>query len=114
MGACTVSRLTPTGRIRRAVFERCGDECECCGVAVTFESGHLDHFAGRARVPESVSSTWFLCPPCDHDKTLNKPTAVWWLTRFSEHCNRHGYAEEWERAQTRLAVLAAKFPEATT
>lgn len=38
-----------TKAIREAVFLRAKNRCECgCGRWITFESGHMDHFLGRA------------------------------------------------------------------
>ncbi len=93
------------------MFQRANGECECCGAFIDEESGRLDHFFGRGHLAEAVSNCIALCIRCDHDKTNNKPTAIWWLVRFIEIAGRHGYFPEIERAQTRLAVLAAKFPE---
>lgn len=103
---------TPTGRIRSAVCLRADGSCEACGVHVGMdgELGHLDHFFGRKHVPESVGNCWLLCFQCDSDKTNNRPRADWWCVRFLEHCGRYGYDADYERAETRLAVLAAKFP----
>ncbi len=98
-----------TKRIRLAVFERSRGFCECgCGKRITFENSRLDHFFGRARIPESVSNTWLVAIACDELKTACKPSSVYWLRLFREHCRRHRYREEFERAQTRIAVLKQK------
>jgi hypothetical protein len=107
-----VSYLSASAKIRRAVFERANGACECCGAHVGFsgELGHWDHFWGRAKVAESLESTWGLCVSCDADKTHSRPSARWWIARFSEHCGAFGYHAECDRADNRLAVLAQKFP----
>lgn len=107
-------RITPLGQIRRKVCDRADGTCECCGVWIGYagELGHLDHMFGRKHAPETVATCWLLCVHCDHDKTNNHPSAVWWLTRFSEHAGRWGYSAEWERASVKMAVLMAKFPDA--
>ncbi len=104
---------TPLGRIRAKVCERANGECECCGAHVGFdgELGHLDHFWGRKHAAESVENCWLLCITCDADKTANRPRAAWWLTRFAEFASVHGFTAETDKADTRLAVLAQKFPE---
>lgn len=95
--------------IRRKVVERANGWCECgCGKTVTEETGHCDHQFGRAKAEESVSSCWFLHPSCDHAKTVNSPSASYWLVRFVRHCEKHGYAAEKDRALTKLEALAVK------
>ncbi len=96
-------------KIRLAVFERCRGYCEGrCGRSVTFESGRADHFFGRSRVAESVSNVWFLCLACDSEKTVSKPSSVWWLRTFREHCRIHKFRPEFEMAETKIAWLKAK------
>ena len=100
----------PTKSIRLAVFERAGGYCECgvCRKTITFETGHLDHAFGRAKAAESVSNCWALAIACDELKTSNKPSRVYWLRLFRDHCRRHRYAAEFERAQSAIAWLKAK------
>lgn len=96
--------------IRIAVFERAKGYCECgqCGRTITFESGHLDHAFGRAKAPESLETCWALDYRCDALKTSCKPSRAYWLRLFREHCRRHRYRAEFERAETDIAVLKAK------
>ena len=104
---------TPLRRIRAACCRRSGGACEACGAHVgeDGELGHLDHFFGRAKVPEAVSNCWILCAvDCDPAKTASRPSARWWLSRFVLHCQRYGYEEEAYRAQCRMDVLEQKFP----
>lgn len=97
-----------TKKIRAAVFARAKGKCECsCGRSLG-ESGHLDHFFGRAKMVESERTTWALCLFCDHHKTINKPSASFWLRRFRVHAKKHGFTGELERAEAKLAVLACK------
>lgn len=93
-------------KVRAAVADRSGGLCEAC-YKWAGEALHCDHFFGR-RNGESVSLCWMLCPPCDHLKTTNNPSAAKWLERWMAHCAVHGYREEVELAQNRLAVLAQK------
>ncbi len=94
--------------IRAAVFFRAGGRCEACGRHITEESGHLDHFFGRAKVKEAVSNCWALCFECDSKKTVNSPSAAYWLSLFRVHAWRHRYAVELEMAGAKLQVLRAK------
>ncbi len=98
-----------TKRLRAAVFKRADGACECgCGAFITEESGRLDHFFGRAKAPESMSTCWAICLGCDQAKTLNYPSARYWLERFVDHAQRHGYSAEVERAFAKIDVLRAK------
>ena len=97
-----------TKRLRRAVFARACNACENCGQWVTEESGHLDHQFGRAKVPEAVSNCWALCVRCDLQKTVNEPSASFWLARIERHANRYGYTAEAELAATKRNTLAVK------
>ena len=96
-------------RVYAAVAERAQNQCEACGYACLPEHGHRDHFFGR-RQGTTLQAVWLLCPTCDFAKTANTPSAARWLRVFCDHATRYGYAPEWERAQTKLAVLAVKFP----
>lgn len=98
-----------TKRIREEVFARAKQRCECgCRRWITPESGHLDHFFGRAKVPQAVSNCWALHPDCDARKTLNQPSARDWLLRFAFHAGKHGYLAERELALAKLNVLQVK------
>lgn len=93
-----------TRRIREAVFRRARYQCENdCGC----KAAHMDHFFGR-RIPQSEANCWALCVQCDRDRTDNRPAAAYWCRAFVEHCERHGYTAEAERAGARLLVLKAK------
>lgn len=96
--------------IRKAVFRRAQGVCEFCSrsLGADDERGHLDHFRGRAKVPESVENCVALCLQCDARKTANSPSAAYWVDKYERHCTLHGYAEEVAWAQTRLAVLRQK------
>lgn len=91
------------------VDARAAGHCESCGAhAMAFmQPLEHDHFWGRAR-EESVESVWLVCHRCHRDKTENRPNAEFWLARFSDHCDRHGYARQAKKAESRLAVLEAK------
>lgn len=98
-----------TTRIRVAVFARAKNRCECgCGRWITNETGRLDHFFGRGKVPQAVGNCWALSIACDERKTLNQPDAAGWLKRFAYHAGRHGLFAERELALAKLAVLIAK------
>ena len=99
-----------TKRVRAEVAARAEGNCEACSawVGLDGESGHLDHFFGRAKAEESVSTCWLLCGACDTHKTLNKPTAVFWLVAFISHAEKHSYAAELEMAHAKLGVRHAK------
>lgn len=97
-----------TKRIRSAVFARADGACEACGKHITEESGHLDHFFGRAKVEQSASNCWALCLTCDDAKTNSRPTASAWLGRFIAHCVKHGFEAEQSMAQAKLLTLIAK------
>lgn len=80
-------------------------ECEAmCGRALPgkFDPGSMDHFFGKAKVPQALSNVWLLCIHCNRAKTDNVPTSDHWLRLFIQHCNRHGYAAEADRARARL------------
>lgn len=95
-------------KLRAAVFVRADGACEGCGRHVTEESGRLDHFFGRAKVPEAASNCWALCLTCDVAKTANEPTAAFWLIAFGAHCAKHAYLAEAELAGAKLQTLHAK------
>ncbi len=97
-----------TKRLRATVFVRADGACEACGRHITEESGHLDHFFGRAKAPEAVSNCWALCLTCDVAKTANEPTAAFWLIAFIDHAEKHSYPVETERAAAKLYTLHAK------
>jgi hypothetical protein len=97
-----------TKRVRAAVFARADGACEACGKFVSPETGHLDHFFGRAKAVESLENCWALCVPCDDAKTRNAPTAAIWLAAFINHADRYGYTAAIERAFAKLQVLQAK------
>lgn len=95
--------------VRQAVFVRSEGKCECgCGRFVDYESGHADHFFGRAKAEEKLETVWFLDPLCDASKTTNLPNATHWLVTFALHCLRHNYSEEAKRALLKIAALSAK------
>lgn len=93
--------------LRAAVFARAGGFCESCGIAHG-ESGHLDHFFGRAKAPETIENCWALCLKCDHEKTTNDPSSAAWCDRFYLHAVKHGYHEAAERAVQKLRWQEAK------
>lgn len=98
-----------TKGIRQAVFAREKNRCACgCGRWITPDAGRLDHFFGRAKVPQAISNCWALSIECDEKKTANKPSAASWLQRFAWHAGKHGYSAERELALSKLNVLQAK------
>lgn len=99
-----------TRRIRAAVANRAGLECECgCGRWFRGVGGEaqLDHFEGKAR-NESAESCWLIRADCHEWKTRNSPSASHWLKLFVRHCDRHGYAEQARRTRDRLAFVEAR------
>lgn len=96
-----------TKSVRAAVFARAKGKCEACCRPLG-ESGHLDHFWGRAKAPTNVETCWALCLRCDYEKTNNRPSAINWLRRYWVHCRRYVYPEQCERAEARAEVLKAK------
>ena len=102
-------RITPTGRIRAAVFEWANGWCEAgCCTRIDEESGQLDHFFGRAKVPEKVSNCLALCAECHVHKTCNHPDSEWWVRHFLLHAISFDYLDEAERALIRLRTIKAK------
>lgn len=103
------------------MFRRAGGFCEArCGTRIDeVRFGHLDHFFGRGKVPESYENCWALCPKCDELKTLNKPDAQTHLRAFLNHACRYYvsarslddedlWLEVIDRALIKLAVLRQK------
>lgn len=91
-------------RIRAEVFERAGHFCECgCGVPFGGFQGSKqpDHFMGKAR-SESVDTVWALRAGCHDAKTLNHPSASYWLRKFIAHAERHCYWGAANKARERL------------
>lgn len=109
MAGEAMKRLTPTGKIRTAVFARADGVCECgvCGRFVSPETAEMDHAESR-RVPESVSNCWALTRECHFARTNSRPDASHWLSLWWLHCQRHGYAAEAERAEARLHFVDAR------
>jgi hypothetical protein len=101
-----VSRATK--KLRAAVFARAKGLCECGCRRALGESGHLDHFFGRAKAAESLRTCWALALICDDAKTHNRPSAAHWCDRFYVHAVNHGFHEEAERASTKIMALIAK------
>jgi hypothetical protein len=95
-------------RLRAQVFLRAEDACEACGRYIDFASGRLDHFFGRAKAAQSPANCWALCVDCDTRKTVNAPSAAWWLGQFILHASKHCFEAEAERAAAKLQVLRAK------
>ncbi len=99
-------------KIRGAVVVRSRGRCEACGAFLSAsgcgDTGHTDHFFGRAKAPESPENCWQLCIACDAKKTTGRPSAAFWLSRFIAHCKRHGFIDEKIRAEVKLAVLVCK------
>lgn len=99
--------MTPTGKLRAAVFKRARGICEC-GCEQALGEGRLDHVFGRSKAPESLSNTWALRIQCDEAKTANRPSAAHWLMRFGEHAKRYGFTAELERARSKYLALKVK------
>ena len=97
-----------TARLRAHVFLRAEDKCESCGRYIDFASGRMDHFFGRAKAAQSLSNCWALCVDCDSRKTVNAPSAEWWLGQFILHAIRHGYTSEQLRAESRLVFVQVR------
>lgn len=103
-------------QVRNDVFARAIGFCESpiCGRSISTESGHLDHFFGRAKAEETIENCWALCVTCDNAKTGSKPDAMHWLRLFVRHLARHlqrgdfRYQAPLERTFTKMAVLLAK------
>ncbi len=97
-----------TKRLRAAVFKRADNKCEACGCFIDEETGRLDHFFGRAKVPQAEANCWALCLECDTSKTVNQPSATYWLVAFLAHAVDHNFEAEAERAGAKLQTLQAK------
>lgn len=94
--------------IRAQCMERADGHCEKCGRAFTMASApQMDHFRGRAKVPESVENCWMLCFGCNREKTDNVPNARHWAEAFLQHAERHDYKHGAELARAQLARLDA-------
>lgn len=97
-------------RVYDAVAERAGGRCEQCfhGFGDSMrDRAELDHFEGRAR-SESVETCWLLCGNCHRSKTVNDPSAAYWLVRFCIHAKKHNYLEALERALKRLEFATVR------
>ncbi len=57
---------------------------------------------------EAVENCWALCVRCDHDKTNNKPTHVFWLHIWLRQVAIHGYVEEVEKAKAAIQFHTTK------
>jgi len=101
------AKQTETSSIRAAVMTRAGGRCESCQ-AFSQQPLQLDHFFGRAKVPQAVSNCWALCWYCHRAKTDNHLGAPRWLESFAGHCVRNGFKAELDRAEARMAVVEAK------
>lgn len=101
------AKQTETSSIRAAVMTRAGGRCESCQ-AFSQQPLTMDHFFGRAKVPQAASNCWALCWYCHRAKTDNHLGAVRWLDSFITHAARYGYSAEVTRAQAKLAVVEAK------
>jgi 5-methylcytosine-specific restriction endonuclease McrA len=100
------SKADETHAIRLQAFSRSGGSCECgCGRTISFASGELDHFHGKGKVKQALSNVWALTRDCHVAKTNSKPDARWWLEAFIQHCGRHGYKAEAEKAKARLESM---------
>lgn len=102
------AKLLSTKKLRALVFARANGLCECGCERALGDSGHLDHFFGRAKAPATVENCWALSLACDDAKTNNKPSAVMWCDRFYLHSILHGHHEAAERAAARAQSLATK------
>lgn len=95
--------------VREAVFNRAGNVCECgCGRDITPETGHLDHFFGRAKAEERLQTCWALSIECHAAKTANRPNATYWLVAFALHALTHGYTFEASRTLGKISALSVK------
>jgi hypothetical protein len=68
----------------------------------------LDHALGRAKAEETAETCWMLRRECHQAKTLNHPSAEFWLLRFVVHATRHGYADAVEAAKKKLDLARFK------
>lgn len=98
-----------TKKLRALVFARACSRCECgCKRFISEETGRLDHFFGRGKVPEALSNCWALHLECDEAKTRNVPSGAHWARRFGYHAQKHGFYAESEACAARVQVLVAK------
>lgn len=89
--------------IRGQVTKRAGGKCESCGARTVPICDHFFSGSGRRRQLQSERTCWVLCRVCNEDKTNNMPNARYWVIQFASHCRRHGYEEEAQMAERRLA-----------
>ena len=98
-------------KIANAVIERAGSHCECCNRPFIGDEGPfrptIDHMQGRGR-SESVETCWVLRWACHEEKTLNEPSASYWLAKFALHAKAKGYSEEQEWALNEIMWRTAK------
>ena len=110
--------------IRESVFTRACGRCENCGRVVGTTGLHPDHmFGGADRRPmQSFYSVWAICPTCHEFRTLNKPSAVFWLEKFAaflrvqggaamewgDETDRRGYEAAFDEVQARLTKARVK------
>lgn len=99
---------TQTRNLRGEVFERSGFACECGCHRYLYDEGQLDHFWGRAKAKQSAENCWALSARCHSDKTNNFPSAADWVCRFINHCLRHDFHDEADKALARLRVIRQK------
>lgn len=105
------AKLDEARRIREAVFARAGGRCEMRyvdGDRCALRPTEMDHFFGRGKTRQTVENCWALCGADHRAKTLNTPSAEFWLRSFKTHAEMHGYATEASRAEREAEWRAAK------
>lgn len=95
-----------TSAVRRAVWARADERCEACGDPGSgFNPLDLEHFFRRVN-GESLEECWLTCRRCHKAKHAGRPSVSWWLGRFIQHCEDHGYSGTAERARAKLHAAA--------
>lgn len=102
------SHRAEMAEIRAAVVARARGRCECgCGsVSLFMEADHFWGGSGRRREAQSIETVWLLSAPCHRAKTESRPSREAWLTKWAEHCARHGLSPEAPGLRKRVGGVA--------
>lgn len=100
-------RIAINREVHDLVEARANGLCEACAepFALT-DPMEMDHLWGRAKAPTLLENCWGLhSQSCGMLKTHNKPSRAYWLRRFREHAERHGYTAQVRKVDQALDSL---------